>query len=122
MRLFSGLVSAGLLAAGLAAVTPRAVAWAGNFDTQMMSAMAHMDAAMAKAPMTGNADRDFIAMMIPHHQGAIDMAKSELVYGHDPRLIRLAQEIIVTQESEIAVMRLVGRSLPKTTYALKEKR
>lgn len=121
MRFFPRLFAAGLLSAGLAVVAPPAIAWAGNFDTQMMSAMAHMDAAMAKAPMTGNPDRDFIAMMIPHHQGAIDMAKSELIYGHDPRLIRLAQEIIVTQESEIAVMRLVGRSLPKTTHESKEK-
>ena len=90
---------------------PVAVALAGNFDSQMTSDMQRMDAAMAKAPMTGNADRDFIAMMIPHHQGAIAMAKAELIYGHDPRLIRLAQEIIVTQESEIAVMHLVQHSL-----------
>jgi uncharacterized protein (DUF305 family) len=43
-------------------------------------------------------------MMIPHHQGAIDMAKAELLYGTNPVLRRLAQEIIVTQGSEIAVM------------------
>jgi uncharacterized protein (DUF305 family) len=44
-------------------------------------------------------------MMIPHHQGAIDMAKAELLYGKDPVLRRLAQEIITTQNSEIQVMR-----------------
>jgi uncharacterized protein (DUF305 family) len=44
-------------------------------------------------------------MMIPHHQGAVDMAKVELIYGKDPVLRRLAQEIIVTQEQEIVVLR-----------------
>jgi uncharacterized protein (DUF305 family) len=44
-------------------------------------------------------------MMIPHHQGAIDMAKAELTYGRDPVLRRLAQEIVVTQQQEIEVMR-----------------
>ena len=55
---------------------------------------------------TGDADRDFVAMMIPHHQGAIDMARSLLRYGHNEQLRRLAQEIIVTQQQEIATMRL----------------
>jgi uncharacterized protein (DUF305 family) len=63
-----------------------------------------MDDGMKGAPMTGNPDHDFAAMMIPHHQGAIDMAKAELLYGRDPVLRRLAQEILVTQASEITVM------------------
>jgi uncharacterized protein (DUF305 family) len=53
-----------------------------------------MHAAMG-VPFTGDADRDFARMMIPHHQGAIDMALVELRYGKDERLRRLAQEIIV---------------------------
>jgi uncharacterized protein (DUF305 family) len=61
---------------------------------------------MVSAPMTGDPDHDFAAMMIPHHQAAIDMAKVELLYGKDPVLRRLAQEIIVTQEQEIEVMRM----------------
>jgi uncharacterized protein (DUF305 family) len=62
---------------------------------------------------TGDADRDFVAMMIPHHQGAIDMARSLLRYGHNEQLRRLAQEIIVTQQQEIAIMRLaIGQPLP----------
>ena len=69
-------------------------------------AMAVMSRDMGQAPMTGNPDRDFASMMIPHHQGAIDMAKVEVLYGKDPVLRRLAQEIIVTQDSEIAVMRM----------------
>ena len=62
---------------------------------------------MGRIAPTGNADTDFARMMIPHHVGAIEMAKAELLYGHDRRLRRLAQEIIVTQESEIQVMRAV---------------
>jgi uncharacterized protein (DUF305 family) len=53
-----------------------------------------------------NVDHDFAAMMIPHHQGAIDMAKAELSYGKDPVMRRLAQEILVDQQSEIDAMRL----------------
>jgi uncharacterized protein (DUF305 family) len=65
-----------------------------------------MDSGMKAAPMNGNIDHDFTAMMIPHHQGAIDMAKAELIYGKDPVMRRLAKEIIVDQQSEIEVMQL----------------
>ena len=77
-----------------------------SFQQLMDEAMTLMDQGMEKAPMTGDPDHDFAAMMIPHHQGAVDMAKVELLYGKDPVLRRLAQEIIVTQEQEIEVMRL----------------
>jgi hypothetical protein len=51
-------------------------------------------------------------MMIPHHQGAIDMARAQPRYGHNEKLARISQEIIVTQEQEIAAMRLaVGKPL-----------
>ena len=55
--------------------------------------------------MTGNTDRDFAGMMIAHHQGAIDMAKTELQYGKAPELKDLAQKIIAAQEAEIALMK-----------------
>jgi uncharacterized protein (DUF305 family) len=77
-------------------------------DAAMNKMMADM-----KIKPTGDIDHDFVAMMVPHHQGAIDMAKAELKYGHNEQLRRLAQEIVVTQQQEISVMRLaVGDELP----------
>jgi uncharacterized protein (DUF305 family) len=76
---------------------------ADSFGSSMQTAMAHMDAAMNVAS-SGDPDRDFAAMMIPHHQGAVDMALAELRFGNDPRLQRLAAGIIVEQRSEIAWM------------------
>ena len=69
------------------------------------AAMKTMMSAMAIRP-SGDVDADFAAMMIPHHQGAIDMAKAELQYGINERLRRIAQEIIIDQQQEIAAMRL----------------
>jgi hypothetical protein len=80
-------------------------------------AMHKMMAGMEIKP-TGDVDRDFAAMMIPHHQGAIDMALAELRYGTNEQLRRLAQEIIVSQQQEIAAMRAaVGQPLPAPSAA-----
>jgi uncharacterized protein (DUF305 family) len=76
------------------------------FEHEMMENMKKMNNAMMAAPVTGDPDLDFIAMMTPHHQGAIDMAKTYLLHGKDPVLRRMAQEIIVTQQQEIEAMRL----------------
>jgi uncharacterized protein (DUF305 family) len=82
------------------------------FLSDNATAMDKMMADMTIKP-TGDIDRDFVAMMVPHHQGAIDMAKAELRYGHNEQLRRMAQEIVVTQQQEIAAMRLaVGEKLP----------
>jgi uncharacterized protein (DUF305 family) len=75
-------------------------------------AMTKMMADMTVKP-TGDVDHDFVEMMVPHHQGAIDMARAVLRHGHNEQLRRLAQEIIVTQQQEIAAMRLaLGEALP----------
>jgi uncharacterized protein (DUF305 family) len=82
------------------------------FLSENDSAMNKMMSDMTIKP-TGDIDRDFVAMMVPHHQGAIDMAQAVLRYGHNEQLRRLAQEIVVTQQQEIAAMRLaVGEELP----------
>jgi len=79
---------------------------ASQFMQAMHGSMERMDRQMATAPINGNADHDFASMMIPHHKGAIDMAKAELIYGKDPVMRRLAQEILVDQQSEIDAMKL----------------
>ena len=61
---------------------------------------------MTSVEPTGNSDADFVKVMIPHHQAAIDMAKTQLLYGKDPQMRRLAQEIITDQQSEIELMNL----------------
>ena len=81
------------------------------------AAMTKMMNDMAARP-TGDIDRDFVAMMTPHHQGAIDMAVIELRYGKNEQLRRIAQEIIVDQMQEIAAMRLaIGEKANDTTPA-----
>ncbi|MGY4368487.1 uncharacterized protein (DUF305 family) [Bradyrhizobium sp. LB1.3] len=67
-------------------------------------AMSNITREMLVKP-TGDIDRDFVVIMIPLHQGAIDMARAELKYGHNDELRRLAENIITQQQHEIAVMR-----------------
>jgi uncharacterized protein (DUF305 family) len=77
---------------------------AAGFMKVMHLSMQRMDREMLAAPMDGNVDHDFATMMMPHHQGAIEMAEAELSYGKDPVMRRLAQEILVDQQSEIDAM------------------
>ena len=86
------------------------------FLSENDAAMNKMMADMTIKP-TGDVDRDFVAMMVPHHQGAIDMAKAELKYGHNEQLRRMAQEIVVTQQQEIATMRLAVGERPPPSVA-----
>ena len=70
----------------------------------LMASMQKMDKDMNVKP-AGNADMDFVKMMIPHHQGAIDMARVELKYGKDRQMRRLAANIVKAQEREIREMK-----------------
>lgn len=74
------------------------------FSALMDDAMAVMDAGMRNAPMNGQPDHDFITMMMPHHQGAVDMAKAVLLSTTDPEIRNLALGIITEQQNEINVM------------------
>ena len=82
------------------------------FQSENDMAMNKMMADMT-VKSTGDVDRDFVAMMVPHHQGAVDMAKAFLRYGHNEQLRRMAQEIVATRQQQIAALRLaVGEQLP----------
>lgn len=76
-----------------------------SFDVLMDDAMRRMMDGMHRAPASGEPGHDFVAMMIPHHQGAVDMARAVLAHSDDPELRNLAQSILVEQDSEIALMR-----------------
>lgn len=77
-----------------------------SFAELMDDAMVIMDDGMTKAPMNGKPEHDFVTMMVPHHQGAVDMAKALLLYTKDPELLNLAQGIIAEQQNEIKLMQL----------------
>jgi uncharacterized protein (DUF305 family) len=87
-----------------------------SFYAEMANVNARMHAGMEIAP-SSNVDRDFAQMMIPHHQGAIDMARVFLKYGRDERLRRLAQAIIVEQGQEINYMRMLQEPPPAQSSA-----
>ena len=93
---------------GLPALAIAAETHMGTADSEVgkafMAANDKMMKDMAIEP-TGDADRDFVTMMIPHHQGAIEMARIELQFGKDPQLRQLAEAVIVAQEKEIAEMK-----------------
>jgi uncharacterized protein (DUF305 family) len=107
----AGSAHAPMLVAGAASMGSTSAAESA-FLQENARAMSRMMAAMAIKP-SGDVDRDFVAAMIPHHQGAIDMAQAVLRHGRNEQLRRIAQEIIVDQTQEIAAMRLaLGESAP----------
>jgi hypothetical protein len=86
---------------------------------ELMKSMKAMHAAMATAQPSGNDDEDFVNLMLPHHEAAVEMAKAELLYGSDPQMRRLAQEIITDQQSEIQLMRFwldQPKTVPKNPH------
>lgn len=102
--LFAGLAL--IAATGVAADSAESTtstAHAG-YHSAMVKSMSTMAEHMSAHNMTGNPDKDFLLMMIPHHQGAVDMAKIQVKYGKDPALIKMAQTIIDSQEKEIKDM------------------
>ena len=72
--------------------------------SELIASMDKMHMAMGAIAESGNCDVDFVKLMLPHHQAAIDMAKTQLLYGKDPQMRRLAQEIITDQQLEIELM------------------
>src|SRR5215472_14020469 len=73
-------------------------------SSELIASMDKMHMAMGSVKPSADNDVDFVRLMIPHHQGAIDMAKTELLHGKDPQMRRLAQEIITGQQLEIELM------------------
>ena len=86
-------------------VAPAGAGKRSQFETDMDKGMARMMQDMHEPGYTGNPDHDFLAMMIPHHEGAVDMARLLLIHGRDPLVRQLAEGIIASQTIEIAGMR-----------------
>ena len=72
----------------------------------LMASMEKMNGDTMSGGSSGDNDIDFVLLMLPHHQAAIDMAKTEILYGKDPQMRRLAQEVVTDQQSEAELMRL----------------
>jgi uncharacterized protein (DUF305 family) len=72
--------------------------------SELIASMDKMHKAMTAVTRSGNNDIDFVRLMLPHHQAAVDMAKTQLLHGKDPQMRRLAQEIITDQQLEIELM------------------
>ncbi len=105
----------GTILPGLISTAPaceRCQKW-GPFYKETKTAMTGMDAAMKTADdgLTGRVDEDFIALMIPHHQGAVDMAKAEILHGTDPALKNIAQEVLAEQTIEIQYLQKIQARL-----------
>jgi len=100
-----GLAGGGDPHAGHRMTTPAAPSAPSAFQREMDASMATMMAAMHAPGYSGDPDADFLAMMVPHHEGAIEMARLVLLHGRDPVTRELAQENIAGQTVEIDGMR-----------------
>jgi uncharacterized protein (DUF305 family) len=72
--------------------------------SDLNASMERMHVAISSVDRSGNSDVNFVRLMLPHHQAAIDMARTQLQHGADPEMRRLAQEIVTDQQSEIELM------------------
>lgn len=104
MPMHSGMMAPGGGAAGCPMMNDMMRSAHGPADRMMMQGMMSMHRGMSSMQFSGNADQDFMKMMIPHHQAAINMAKAELRYGKDQRVLTLAKSIIAAQQKEIDEM------------------
>jgi uncharacterized protein (DUF305 family) len=86
--------------------SPSAAMTQENDWVELSASMAKMHTAMASVKPSGDSDVDFVRLMLPHHQAAIEMARAQLLHGKDPQVRRLAQEIITDQKSEIELMQI----------------
>ena len=100
------ILSVGLLGLNVQAGAPVQGSQAAADDdwSELVASMDKMHMAMGAVKRSGDSDVDFVRLMLPHHQAATDMAKTELLYGKDAQMRRLAQEIITDQQSEINLM------------------
>lgn len=124
MQLTKKKVLIGLVGLSLICFSILSIATGAQPQNSENAFIAQNDAAMNKmmknmaVPPSGDVDKDFVALMVPHHQGAIEMAQAVLRYGHNEQLRRIAQEIIVDQQQEIAAMHLaLGQPLPPSYAA-----
>jgi DUF305 family protein family protein len=108
---FAATVAVTILGVGLLHAGARAEAHANSSQptadpdwSELIASMDKMHMAMEAVKRSGNSDVDFVRLMLPHHQAAIDMAKTQLLYGKDAQMRRLAQEIITDQQLEIDLM------------------
>lgn len=99
-----------------AAPPPFVASTAKPFAALMADAMAVMDYGMVHAPMNGHQEHDFVTMMIPHHQGAVDMAKALLLSTRDPALRNMAQGIVAEQQIEIQLLQQWLKDHPRKAH------
>jgi uncharacterized protein (DUF305 family) len=105
IRIAMSMLGGALVCVGIYAETHAHGSQTSETDWSELNASMHkMHMAMSAIERSGDADVDFVRLMLPHHQGAIDMAKTELLYGKDAQMRRLAQEIITDQQLEIKLM------------------
>jgi hypothetical protein len=100
------ILSVGLLGLSVQAGPPVQGSQAAVYDdwSELVASMDKMHMAMGAVKRSGDSDVDFVRLMLPHHQAAIDMAKTHLLHGKDPQMRRLAQEIITDQQLEMELM------------------